>query len=436
MGGRDHSRWEFAAVAASTDWQKQFDSWVEPFAGALGAHPQPKRSLNAYLRGLILPGERKSLQPLAERAVGPGSGRYQSLHHFVADSPWLAEPLERRLAAEAQAIAGGEESFLTIDDTALPKKGVHSAGVAPQYCGALGKMANCQSVVTLTLARGEVPVCVATRLFLPREWAEDPERCRKAKVPEEVIAAGHRTKIELALGELDRLREGGVGFGVVLADAGYGASGPFRRELSQRGLKWAVGILSNTQLYPATVEVSPPAGGGRGRPRRHGTTSTGPQAAREMAAGLDCSCWRRVSWRPGTKANRGKPLAAEFAAVRVRPADGAKVSLGKHHPGGEECWLLAERREGGEVKYHLSNLGPETALKELARVLKARWSCEQAHQQMKEELGMDHFEGRGWPGLHRHMLMCRISHCFLQHLRLRGKKRGGPTRRAAPAHAA
>ena len=423
-------------MASGRDWQERFDAWVAPFAEALGTHPHGRRCLPAYLTGLVLPGERKSLEPLAARALGPGADRYQSLHHFLADSPWDAGPLEALLAAEADRLVGGPDACLTVDDTALPKKGRHSVGVAHQYCGALGKTANCQSVVTLTLARGEVPVCAAARLFLPREWTDDPERCRRAKVPAEVARAGHRTKGELALGELDRLLSAGVRFGTVLADAGYGNSGPWRRELSRRGLKWAVGVLPNCQLWPAGA-AAPPARRRGGQPRAAGPAAA-PRSARDAAAALPAGAWHRVGWRAGTLAGRGRPLSAEFAAVRVLPADGPKATPGARHrgPGGEECWLVAERREGGEVRFHLSNLGPESTPGELAAALKARWSCEQAHQQMKEELGLDHFEGRGWRGLHRHMLLCRMAHCFLQGLRLGKKKVAGPSGRAAPPDAA
>ena len=220
-----------------------------------------------------------------------------------------------------------------IDDTALPKQGKHSVGVARQYCGCLGKRANCQVLVSLTLARGEVPVPVGLRLFLPDEWTADPERCARAGVPEE-----HRrplAKPEIALEEVDRVIAAGVRFGRVLADAGYGAGAAFRRGLSARGLLWAVGVLKVQNVYPAAVGLLWPTAA-RGRPRKHPVPSEAPVAAEAALAGV---AWRRIAWRRGTKG----PLAAEFAALRVRPAEGEQLRNGWHLPG-EEVWLVGEHR--------------------------------------------------------------------------------------------
>jgi SRSO17 transposase len=317
---------------------------------------------------------------------------------------------------------------LVVDDTALPKQGKHSVGVARQYCGASGKRANCQVLVSLTLARGEVPVPVGLRLFLPEAWAGDAGRCARAGVPEE-----HRralAKTDIALAEIDRVLAAGARFGRVVADAGYGISAAFRRGLSERGLVWAVGIPKVQNVYSIGVELLWPKAA-TGRPRKHPVPSEEPVAAEQALADAG---WRRVSWRRGTKG----PLAAEFAALRVRPAEGRQLRNGRHLPG-EEVWLVGERRTTGERKYYLSSLPADAPLEELAATIKARWACEQAHQQMKEELGLDHFEGRSWTGLHRHALMAMIALCFLQHLRLgeRGKKRGrGAVRTAAPAEPA
>jgi SRSO17 transposase len=215
----------------------------------------------------------------------------------------------------------------------------------------------------------------------------------------------------------------------VLADAGYGAGAAFRRGLDERGLLWAVGVLKVQNVYPATVELLWPKAA-RGRPRKRPVPSEAPVSAEAMLAG---AAWRRISWRNGTKG----PLAAEFAALRVRPAEGERLRDGRHLPG-DEVWLVGEHRASGERKYYLSNLPAATPLEELAATIKARWVCEQAHQQLKEELGLDHFEGRSWTGLHRHALMTMIAFAFLQHLRLGGKKprRGDRARPAAPAEPA
>lgn len=358
-----------------------------------------------YVTGLIAPGERKSIQPMAQRLGLPS---HDSLHHFIAQGSWDRELLE---------------AVLIIDDTALPKKGAWSVGVAPQYATSLGKQANCQTLVSLTLAQGEVPVPVALRLFLPESWTRDAERLDKAGVPETMRP--FRSKPEIALDEIDWLLASGLSFGVALADAGYGLSAPFRKGLSERGLLWAVGIPKHQKVYPADIAMIFPQAR-RGRPRLRSVPEVDSLAADKMLAR---SKWRRISWRQGTKGR----LSAAFAAVRVRVADGPTQrirAMGGQHLPAEEVWLIGERRASGEHKYYLSNLPDTAELKTLASTIKARWVCEQVHQQLKEELGLDHFEGRSWEGLHRHALMTMIAFAFLQHQRLHQAKRkkisGGP----------
>jgi SRSO17 transposase len=221
----------------------------------------------------------------------------------------------------------------------------------------------------------------------------------------------------------------GARFGRVVADAGYGASAAFRRGLSERGLVWAVGIPKVQNVYTTAVELLWPTAG-TGRPRKHPVPSKNPVTAEQALAG---AAWRRIAWRRGTKGR----LAAEFAALRVRPAEGTQLRHGRHLPG-DEVWLVGEHRSSGERKYHLANLPPDASLEKLAAVIKSRWVCEQVHQQLKEELGLDHFEGRSWTGLHRHALMAMIALCFLQHLRLpeRGEKRSRPAGATAAAELA
>ena len=401
-------------------WRAELERWLGPFLDALG-HPARRAMCPLYVAGLIGPGERKSVAPMAERLGLPS---HDALHHFIAAGTWGASPLEAELARQADRLVGGPDACLVIDDTALPKKGGRSVGVAPQYASALGKNANCQTLVSLTLAKGEVPVPVSLRLFLPEGWAGDPARLDRAGVPQD--RRGFRTKPDMALDEIDRLVEAGVSFGVVLADAGYGLSAAFRQGLSARGLAWAVGIPRHQKVYPADVGLVFPVAG-RGRPRKRHVPDQRSRAAEAVLAG---AAWRTVSWRRGTKGR----LAARFAAVRVRVADGPPQrigDMGAQHMPGEGAWLVGERRASGERKYYLANLPPETGLRSLAAAVKARWVCEQAHQQLKEELGLDHFEGRSWTGLHRHALMAMVAMAFLQHQRLaaaRGKK---PRRRTA-----
>jgi SRSO17 transposase len=408
------------------DWESALQTWLEPFLAHLG-HPARRRMCPLYVAGLIGPGERKSLQPIAAR-LAPTD--YDQLHHFVAVGPWNEAPLETELLIQADGLVGGPEAVLVIDDTALPKKGTLSVGVARQYASALGKRANCQTLVSLTLANNEVPVPIALRLFLPESWTNDPQRMQRAGVPEPFQAP--RTKPEIALCELDRIIAAGVRFGCVLADAGYGISAAFRQGLSARARLWAVGISRIQKVYPADVEMIWPTAR-RGRPRQTAIPGAEAIAAEDMLAGAR---WQRITWRHGTKG----PLRAEFAAVRVRVADGPEVRIGRRagqHLPGEEVWLVGERRSGGERKYYLSNLPADTSLKRLAALIKARWVCEQAHQQLKEELGLDHYEGRSWRGLHRHALMTLMAFCFLQHQRLatakRGKKAQWATATAQPA---
>jgi SRSO17 transposase len=397
--------------------------WLTPFLARLG-HKARRRMCPLYVAGLIGPGDRKSVEPMAAR-LAPGD--YDQLHHFISSGVWDEAPLEQELGIQADKLIGGPRAILVIDDTALPKKGSHSVGVASQYASALGKNANCQTLVSLTLARDEVPVMIGLRLFLPESWTGDADRMAKAGVPEACRAA--RTKPAIALAEIDRIVAAGVRFGAVLADAGYGLSALFRQGLDARGLRWAVGIPKHQKVYPSDVKLIFPVAG-RGRPRKRHVPDRLSIPAEVM---LEKAKWRRLTWRKGTKG----PLAAAFAAIRVRVADGPPQRIGDkgmQHMPGEEAWLVGERRSSGEQKYYLCNLPADVELKALATAIKARWICEQAHQQLKEELGLDHFEGRSWQGLHRHALMTMIAYAYLQSRRL-AEASGGKKNRRRPAAA-
>jgi SRSO17 transposase len=387
-------------------WEQEFERWVQPFLAEFG-HKGQRRWAPVYLRGLIAPGERKSVEPMARRQC---PGDKEQLHHFVATSKWDTCTHERVLLEKADALVGGHDAHLIVDDTALVKKGEHSVGVTHQYCGQLGKGANCQALVSLTLARDEMPVPVALRLYLPKEWVQDEVRRRKCGVPEDVV---FRPKWQIALDEIARVVKAGVSFGDVLADAGYGVCADFRGGLTGQGLRWVVGISSETHVFAMstrvrTVESETPTG----RPRTTHEATAKPRRAKDVIASLGPHALWTVAWRRGTKGM----LSAEFCALRVRIADGDPV-VGHRRGPGDEVWLICERRSGGETKYHLSNYPADAPLETLVASLKARWSCEQAHQQMKEELGLDHFEGRSWSGLHHHALLTMIAFAFLQHLR-------------------
>jgi SRSO17 transposase len=408
------------------DWQGDLESWLEPYLQGLGNKTR-RRMCPAYIAGLIGPGDRKSIQPMAARV---SEVSYDRLHHFIGAGIWDSAPLEATLWRQADELVGGDKAWLIIDDTALPKKGKASVGVAPQYATALGKNANCQTLVSVTLASGEVPVMLSLRLFLPESWTSDAVRMAKVGVPD--LLQTYRTKPEIAIEEIDRVIAAGVRFGCVLADAGYGLSASFRQALSARDLCWAVGIPRHQKVYPADVQLIFPVAN-RGRPRVRHVPDVKSRAAHAM---LEDVRWRQVSWRRGTKGR----LSARFAAVRVRIADGAPQRIGAagaQHMPGEEAWLVGEHRSTGERKYYLSNLPADTSMRDLAGAIKARWICEQAHQQLKEELGLDHFEGRSWTGLHRHSLMTMMAYAFLQTRRLAqaGRKKKSPraTTSAQPA---
>lgn len=402
------------------NWRADLQAWLAPFLAAF-PRAEPRRWAPVYLEGLLGPGERKSVEPMAAH-VCPGD--VQQLHHFVSAAPWAPTPLEGVLAQAANRLIGGPDAVLIIDDTALPKQGTHSVGVARQYCGALGTTANCQVLVSLTLARGEVPVPVGLRLYLPKRWADDPARRARAKVPEHVT---FQTKGALALDEVDRLRAAGVRFGAVLADAGYGTSAAFRAALTERELPWAVGVLGTQRVYPTTVELRPPPRRRRrgGRPARHPVPSEPAGAAAALIDRLGPPAFRRVRWRQGTRARWWR----RSRWCGCASADGPTITAGVHLPG-EEAWLVCERRAGGERKYYLANLPGTASRAALVRLLKARWVCEQGHPQMKEELGLDRYEGRSWGGLHHHALLTEIAFAFLQHRRLRAVRRGKTIRQA------
>src|SRR6202795_2333819 len=413
-------------VGRALDWRGELGRWLKPFLDRVG-HKARRQMCPLYVSGLIGPGDRKSIAPMAKRL---GLGECDQLHHFIAAGVWDAVPVEAELLVQADRLVGGSDAGLVIDDTALPKKGTHSVGVAPQYASALGKTSNCQTLVSLTLARDEVPVMLALRLFLPESWTSDRARLRRAGVPAECRTP--RPKPQIALAEIDRATAAGVRFGCVLADAGYGLSAPFRHGLTVRKLAWAVGIPRHLKVYPANVQMVWPVAK-RGRPRQRHVPDILSIPAGDMLANAQ---WHTISWRTGTK---GK-LKARFAAVRVRVADGPPQRIrdkGQQHLPGDEAWLIGEHRMSGEKKYYLANLPAETKLRTLAATIKARWICEQAHQQLKEELGLDHFEGRSWQGLHRHALMTMIAYAFLQHRRLaqagRKKKNQRSTASAEPA---
>jgi SRSO17 transposase len=374
-------------------------------------HPRQALWNGVYLRGLLQEGERKSIEPLSRRVSLPAelasvADPEQALQQFVNQSSWdeMAVAREYR-AAMAEALAD-PAGVLVIDDTTFPKQGRHSVGVQRQYCGALGKKANCQCAVSLhyVAPKGHCPLSM--RLYLPPAWLNDPARLDRAGVPPEERWV--LTKGQIALELLDQARAEGWPGRVVVADSGYGVSGPFRQELEARGLFYVVGVTEQMVAFAEEPLWEWPQEAPRGahRPRsrpRLAKDSPQPLSLAELAARTPL---RRVTWRNGTKG----PLSARFAWLRVWPADG--WAQGKC-AGAPPHWLLIERREDGSLRYALSNL-PATASRLAAvRYWHSRWPVEQGYQQMKEELGLDHFEGRSWHGFHRHAVLVMLAYGFL-----------------------
>lgn len=356
----------------ATDYGLAFDAFMTPYLSAL-KHKVRQRWAPIYVRGVLARLERKAVKVIAT-CVAPED--YDQLHHFVSTSNWAVEPIETILARDAQRLVGGKNAVLIIDDTSLLKQGQHSVGVAHQYSGEKGGTANCQALVTLTLAKREVPVPLALRLFLPKAWTADSKRCSAACVP--AAQRDFHSKGGIALAELDRVQQEGVTFDAVVADAGYGASASFRQELSKRDLRWAVGIHSTQKVYTADVAVMPPRKPDTGRPAQHPHIADKRFPVQHLLASLPRHAWQKLSWRRGTKGR----LKAHFVGLRVRAADNFRGSYGEHTPSAE-VWLIGERRASGEIRYYLTNHPAVTPLLKVVAVLKARWACEQVHQQLK-----------------------------------------------------
>jgi len=357
-----------------------------------------------YVRGLLLEGRRKSIQPMAARLP---DGDEEGLQQFIADSPWDDAPVRRRLARRMTAEI--EPEGWVIDDTGLPKDGRFSPGVARQYCGVLGKTANCQVILSVNAVTDRASCPLDWRLFLPAEWNADDERRGRAKIPDDVC---HVPKWQLAVELLDELLEWGLERRVVQVDGGYGDITAFRVGLEQRELEYVVQVKGATSAHAADAAPVTPAYQGRGRPPK----ARYPEApsnlrALVLAAGADAA--RPVSWREG---DRG-PLTSRFVCLRVRPANDAQRQDNGVLP---ERWLLAEWPPGKDepVKYWLSNLPADTPLQRLVALAKLRWRIEHDYRELKQCLGLDHYEGRSYRGLHHHLTCVTVAHAFLTCCRL------------------
>ncbi len=395
------------ATTAQDPAAARFAAYVERLGDVIG-HADRREPLRAYLSGLLLSGERKSVEPMAAR-VDPAhvGARHQSMHHFVAQAPWedAAVLAVARDWALEQLERHGPVAAWVVDDTGMPKKGTHSVGVAKQYCGVLGKQENCQVAVAVSLAHPALSVPAAYRLYLPEAWAKDSRRRAAAGIPTGVAFA---PKWQLALAALDELLAEEVPQAPVLADAGYGDTTEFREGVRARHLPYVVGIKSGTSVWPPGLTPLPPAAWhGQGRPptQLRRTAKRRPLAVGALAHALPAAAWRTVRWREGTKGT----MRSRFAAVRVRPAHRDQQGLRPLE------WLLIEwpRGEAEPTKYWLATVAEEVALPELVRLAKLRWRVERDFQELKDELGLDHYEGRGWRGFHHHGVLCLAAYAFL-----------------------
>ena len=381
-----------------------------------------------YVRGLLLDGERKSIAPLTERIPGAD---VQALRQFVNQSPWDWAPLQAALTA-TMLDRLLPEAVLILDETSFPKKGTQSVGVARQYCGALGKTANCQVAVSVHLGTDTACLPLTWGLYLPQPWIDDPVRRAAARVPDAIT---YQTKGELALAALDRVRAWGVGPRVVLADAGYGTSQDFRTALTARGLPYCVQVAVSVKGWlEAPAPLAPPPPQRTGRPRRHlpRTALPDPLALDEIATTLLPHAWRTVTWRPGTKG----PLRSRFAHTTVWPAH-RWTSHGASESAPVRLLIEWPRGEAAPTKYWLADLPDEAlGLRRFVRLAKGRWRIEQDYRELKDELGVDHFEGRSWPGWHHHVTLASMAYAFLVLETMRGKKNGGrDAARRAPSPA-
>jgi SRSO17 transposase len=362
-----------------------------------------------YVRGLLLEGRRKSIQPMAARLA---DGDEEGLQNFITDSPWDDEPVRRRLAMRMTAEI--EPEGWIVDDTGLPKDGRFSPGVAHQYCGALGKTANCQVLVSVNAASDRASCPLEWRLFVPTSWDQDQERRRRARIPE---AVRHVPKWQLALEIIDQLLGWGLPRRVVQADGGYGDITAFRTGLEQRDLEYVVQVKGATSAQPADAVPVAPEYQGRGRPPVPRYPDK-PVSLKDLVLAAGREQVRTMGWREG---DRG-PLASRFIALRVRPANDAQRDDDGVLP---ERWLLAEwpTDNNEPVKYWLSNLPPETPIVTLVCLAKLRWRVEHDYRELKQCLGLDHYEGRTLCGLHHHLTCVTVAHAFLTCSRL---ARGDP----------
>lgn len=408
-----------------TGLEARFERYGEAMAAALG-HVDRAAPTRWYLQGLMLPGGRKSVEPMAAR-VRPQDvpSTHQSMHHLVSTSAWSDEALLAAVAEQVLPIltrGGTERCFWVIDDTGFPKKGTHSVGVARQYCGQTGKTDNCRVAVSLSLATDSNSLPLAYRLYLPTEWTDDPARCAAVGVPASV---GFLSKNRIAAAQIRAAVAAGVPRGVVLGDAAYGDDCALRDELTEQDLIYALGIRPQTAVWWGAQQPAappPPAATGRPRVRVRRDAAHPPINVRALAQALPTSTYRTIAWRQGS----AERLSGRFARVRVVTAHDDRARSPE--------WLVIEwpRGDTEPLRYWLSTLPEETTFKALIDTIKGRWRIERDYLELKQELGLGHYEGRNWRGFHHHASLCIAAYGFLTLERLRGSKKNR-TRFQAPA---
>jgi SRSO17 transposase len=381
---------------------RRLTRWLDQFKDCFG-HRAQHVSLRQYVDGLLGDSARKSMSAMLERVSEPSS--YQAFQHFITHAPWDAETVWRRL----RAVMPERTGILILDETSFPKSGPHSVGVARQYCGALGKVANCQVAVTAALWTGLRAWPVGALLYLPESWTSDPVRRATTRIP---TAVNFQEKWRLALTLVRRARAAGLTLTAVVADAEYGDNSTVRQALHRLRLPYALGISPTLTVFRGTPALRIDRAQPPPRNRRDGWPDQEPVAVRALSDALPARAWRRVNWRNGTN----PPWAADFAALRVTPA-----TDWRHRRVAPEIWLLCERGLGptGRRRHYFVSLPADASLKQLVRLSHHRWAIEQHYQDFKTELGLDHFEGRTYPGWQHHIVISAVAYGFLQRERMR-----------------